>query len=469
MPFPTHRPGLVLLAVLSTSLVASARLTFQEQVITSNLPEAHFVQAVDIDGDGDMDVVGVGRLYENDAPQANGALSVFLNDGNPDISWTEQIVTSTALQAHSAFAADMDGDGDVDIVLASLGDDRVYVYLNGGETGGAPITWTEQVIGTSADAYWVYAADVDSDGDMDVVLAARGANVVSVFFNGGQTGPAAIVWTEQVLGIQSEPQSVFVADVDGDGDMDVVAASKSDDTVAVYLNGGQTGGTPIEWVRQDISTTVGGAHSVSVSDLDGDGDLDVVAAAFTGDEVVAFYNGGETGGAAITWSSQTLESGLPGVIDVYTADVDGDGDMDVLAAVLLDDVVMVYWNGGQSDDGTIVWTARIVTANARRARVVSAADVNGDGSTDVLAASSGTNSLAVYFAPVPSSSPTPTASVRLCCPGLPTALRQAGTRRVRTACKMLCQAFHRPHNFIFSCTRCAWCNRARHDCSHATA
>lgn len=111
------------------------------------------------------------------------AITVY---SSAQLSFEGQQITNTASDPTSVHAADVDGDGDTDIILASFGDDTVAVFLNGGETAGTPITWTEQKITTTADGpFSVYAADVDSDGDMDVVAASYIDSTVAVFLNGG--------------------------------------------------------------------------------------------------------------------------------------------------------------------------------------------------------------------------------------------------------------------------------------------
>ena len=91
--------------------------------------------------------------------------------------------------------------------------------------------------------------------------------------------------------------SVFVADMDGDGDLDIVSASFYDDTIAWYENDGAANPS---WAAADIDTNADGATSVHVADMDGDGDLDIVSSSF-GDDTIAWYE--NDGAADPSWTA----------------------------------------------------------------------------------------------------------------------------------------------------------------------
>ena len=101
----------------------------------------------------------------------------YENDGNANPTFTAADITTSADGAHSVFAADMDGDGDMDILSASYSDDTIAWYEN---DGNANPTWTAADIATSADgAISVFAADMDGDGDMDILSASAVDNTIA--------------------------------------------------------------------------------------------------------------------------------------------------------------------------------------------------------------------------------------------------------------------------------------------------
>ena len=142
----------------------------------------------------------------------------YENDGNQ--VFTEQVITTNAWGATSVYATDVDGDGDMDVLSASSKpDDKIVItwYENDGNQ-----VFTEQVITTNANgAFSVYATDVDGDGDMDVLSASRDDDKIAWYENDGNQ-----VFTEQVITTNADDAfGVYATDIDEDGDMDVLSAS----------------------------------------------------------------------------------------------------------------------------------------------------------------------------------------------------------------------------------------------------
>ena len=105
-------------------------------------------------------------------------------------SWTAADIVTDANGARNVFLADIDGDGDLDVLSASQSDDTIAWYEN---DGAANPSWTVQDIATSATgAYDVHVADVDGDGDIDIVSASENDNAITWYENNGATNPS---WT----------------------------------------------------------------------------------------------------------------------------------------------------------------------------------------------------------------------------------------------------------------------------------
>ena len=336
---------------------------FTPHTISTAAKNALSVHAADLDGDGDTDVLS--------ASYGDNKIVWYENMGRG--RFTPHTISTAAKYASSVYAADLDGDGDTDVLSASYGDNKIAWYENMGRGRFTPHT-----ISTSAKyARSVYAADVDGDGDTDVLSASGGDNNIAWYENMGRGR-----FTPHSISTDAKgAQSVYATDVDGDGDTDVLSASSGDHKIAWYENTGGGRFTP-----HTISTAAKWASSVYAADVDGDGDTDVVSAS-SGDSKIAWYE--NTGAGRFT--PHTISTTAKYASSVYAADVDGDGDTDVVSASSGDSKIAWYENMGRGR-----FTPHTISTTAKYARSVYAADLDGDGDTDVLSASSGDNKIAWY-------------------------------------------------------------------------
>ena len=346
-----------------------------QNTITTQADGAWSVYAADLDGDGDIDVLS--------ASQNDDKIAWYENtDGQGTLS-TQKTISTQADGAQSVYAADLDGDGDMDVLSASYNDDKIAWYEN---TGQGTFS-SQKTITTLADgANCVYAADIDGDGDMDVLSASYNDDEIAWYENrdGQGTFSSQKRITFQAVGAQS----VFAADLDGDGDMDVLSASKADNKIAWYENtDGQ--GTFNLMTQNTITTQANGAFSVYAADIDGDGDMDVLSASAYNDKIAWYENTGQ----GIFSTQKTITTQADAAQSVYAVDMDGDGDMDVFSASLFDDKIAWYEN---TDGQGTFSSQKTISTQADGARSVYAADIDGDGNIDVLSASHNDNKIAWY-------------------------------------------------------------------------
>ena len=296
------------------------------QVITTSAAGALSVYATDLDGDGDADVLSASSIDDKIAWYEN------LGGGSFGV---QQVITTSAEFALSVYATDLDGDGDADVLSASAFDDKIAWYENLGGFFGP-----QQVITTAAEgAHSVYATDLDGDGDADVLSASLYDDKIAWYENlgGGSFGAQQVITTSASGAI-----SVYATDLDGDGDADVLSASYGDDKIAWYenLGGGSFG------LQQVITPAAEGAYSVYATDLDGDGDADVLAASSLDNKIAWYENlGGGSFGPQQTLITPVITTTADSPRSVYATDLDGDGDADVLSASSYDDKIAWYENG----------------------------------------------------------------------------------------------------------------------------
>jgi uncharacterized repeat protein (TIGR01451 family) len=211
----------------------------------------------------------------------------------------------------------------MDVISASQYDSKIAWYENLDGLGDFGI---QQVISTDGNfATCVFAVDFDNDGDIDILSSSVGDNEISWYKNIDGLGNF-VAQPKIASGIDAiEPWSVFSTDIDNDGDIDVLSASREDDKIAWYEN---TDGLGSFGSQQIIATDADGAFDVFAADIDGDGDMDVLSTSYYSSGEILWYE--NIDGEGNFSSKKIITSNSSSV--VFASDVDGDGDMDVVSS-----------------------------------------------------------------------------------------------------------------------------------------
>ncbi|MCH7573901.1 MAG: VCBS repeat-containing protein [Candidatus Marinimicrobia bacterium] len=281
--------------------------------------------AADLDGDGDADLVTANNITDTDN-SIRDSVSVLLNYGSG--TFAPAVNFGVGDEPTSIAAADLDGDGDIDLAVTNSISADVSVLLNSGNgTYAAAVNYD---VGTDPGS--VTTADLDGDGDIDMVVANRGSNSISVLLGNGDGTFAPRV----DYGAGTTPWSVTAADLDGNGYYDLAVANYSSNSVSVLLGAGD--GAFAGAVNYAVGSN---PYSVIAADLDGEGILDLAVANSNSGNVSVLLGVGD---GTFAGAKNFAVGGIP--VSVSAADVDTDGDLDLVVANFDDNSVSVLLNEG---------------------------------------------------------------------------------------------------------------------------
>jgi hypothetical protein len=354
-----RRISLLLIAIPFTASIYS-QVEFEAHVLDTSVTEVTAVCAVDLDSDSNIDILAA---YEDN-------IVWFKNSGTG--TFTKHIVTSNSIIVSCIASSDMDGDGDMD--LLSFYDDNIVWFENdlNEEFILHPIATSEN------DVSDLFPIDINFDGSSDVVIATGGREnfiafgKIDIYFNDGNKSFS--VKTVDSIDVTS----IFANDLDSDGDIDLITSTDYNNRIAWYENDGNENYLPhtisyigapsihcvdlnkdghldilgvyhgrIYWYRNEgdmnfeeiIIPIIGYSNCrVHTDDMNGDGYIDILDA---GDKIVWYENdGNENFNPHIIAGSIAERYFTP----IFTIDIDDDGDVDMISTSGYESRLTLYEN-----------------------------------------------------------------------------------------------------------------------------
>lgn len=368
-------------------------------------------QVTDLDCDGRLDLLlgrasGMVTHYEAEAPRGQGGFLprfAFVTDSFQGIQIIGETFTPSKHGANTMIVDDVDEDGDADILWGDFFEPGLLWLVNSGTCErpvigrdtipypqGAPIATT----GWNAPAL----ADVDGDGDRDMLVGVLGgafnaaasarANLWLLERTGAQTFVTRTTAFLASLDVGAEA-SPALADLDGDGDLDLVVGNKVEpddpNTAALYVYENRGSRTRPSFRATGRLPVTGHYHMVpAFGDLDGDGDADLVLGTWR--DAVAYYrNDGSAGAPRFVLADSALVKLTRGSYATPSlADLDGDGDLDLLAGESSGTLNLWRNTGTPAAPRFELVSDELGGISAGRRSAPAAGDVDGDGDVDIV-------------------------------------------------------------------------------------
>lgn len=322
----------------------------------------------DVDGDGDLDIV---------VPDGDGGdnLVWFANplpEGDPrdGAQWQRRTVGAIGSWGKDVELSDFDGSGTLDVATRSQGEAMIFFQTSPNQWQKTPLQ--NVALGNEGMA----SGDVDGDGRTDLILHGVWVR------NPGGAAARNGSWTQYAIGQADSDFKALVADLNQDGQMDVLFSSSENTADVAWWT--PAGGDPTgPWVSHTILPNMERTHTLQAADMDLDGDMDVVLAQMhtsAAAEIMIMLN---ADGLDETWQKQLVDTG--GLHNGVVADIGSDGDYDIFGANWTGNPPVRLWENKLDAAGPLDrWSYKQATDQHAQTFGLGFGDVNGDGRTDIV-------------------------------------------------------------------------------------
>ncbi len=336
---------------------AEEGVRFEHLVIDSEGPDNPHIKVVgDVDGDGRADVV---------VASSNGGPLVWYEAPN----WTKHVIAPSGKWSCDARLVDMDGDGDVDILISEwYTHNRLEWYENPSPSGDpARDEWKRHIIGGPR-AHDMEVGDIDGDGRPEIVTRAQGAGGDHILIWKRDAG----TWSQRVIACPSG-EGLSVGDINGDGKLEVVVGGRWYEAPDDILHEPWREHVFADWFPDAV---------VGLADMNMDGRLDVVLTRSEGTGRISWFEA-PPGPRAGNWTEHVVDDSVDFAHSLVIRDMDNDGRLDIVTAEMHQSPrkrVMVYFNLGNGQE----WRRQVVATTG--SHHVCVGDTSGDGRLDIVGA-----------------------------------------------------------------------------------
>lgn len=259
--------SIVIIGILLLSKLLIGQSNFEQQPIDLDHTAVSGVACHDYDQDNDMDVIACHLQTDQ--------VLLWENDGNIPAGWTKKLVTDMISPMYIV-SEDVNNDSLKDLVISG-NNNSLFCLLN----VNAENEWQTFILDENFNnPHGVFVSDINNDGLKDIIAGARNDHTIAWWENNGENPDT---WTKHIVSEQiNGTQTVAVADINNDGFQDIIGGSSLSNEVMVYYHNGDN---PPTFTEQVANQNLQLPHWVSVADIDNDGNKDILVAACSSGKV----------------------------------------------------------------------------------------------------------------------------------------------------------------------------------------
>lgn len=337
----------------------------------------------DFDGDGKADVAIANAITSN-------TISIFRNTSSIGvISFAPKVNFTSEYNPESIAIGDLDGDGKLDFAVTNFWNDTVSVFRNTSTSG--TISFAVKLDYTTG----VYPADIaiddlDEDGKPEIIVDTQDDNTISVFRNTSSIG--SISFAAKVgFATGIDPADIAIDDLDGDGKAELIVANYGDTTVSILRNTCTTG--TISFSAKMDFITGNYPFGLAIGDLNGDGKPDLATSSPYDSDISVLKNMSVSG--TLSFDTKVNYSTGSAPYSLSVSDLDGDGKLDVAVANYNSNTVSVLKN--VSTSGAISLSPKVDFVTGTNPMSISNGDLDGDSKPEIVVANFNDTSVSVLM------------------------------------------------------------------------
>ncbi|WP_211217440.1 FG-GAP-like repeat-containing protein, partial [Segetibacter koreensis] len=350
-----NAPTVTILKNLSTN----GNVTFDSVVNLKTSGNATTCFIGDFDGDGKQDVGATGYF--------TNSISVFRNQSSVgNISFGSKTDFATSVGPSYSAIGDLDKDGKPDIVITARGSERISILRNTSTT--ANISFASKLdftIGANSEPFACAMGDLDGDGKVDIIVGNRGVGYISLFRNTSTPGHISLASRVDInISEDKTPNGISIGDLNGDGEPDIVVAGFGNNFAPAWISILQNKsiiGSLLFEKHIDFFTGGAGCHSASITDLDGDGKPDLVTDNYW-DGILSVLKNTSTSGH-LSFDKPVFLKANSGPNHPQISDLDGDQKPDIEVANIFSHSVSAFRNLIKFKRSSLVSSFTLVNAN----------------------------------------------------------------------------------------------------------